>query len=744
MKWLNPCLLAAVVGLGFSPALWAEAYLVKNINTLWSSGPWSLIEANGITFFNANDSTGEELWKSDGTPQGTVKVKEISPYQETFTWYLTAVNGVVFFGAEDGLHGWELWRSDGTAEGTVMVKDIRPGEDTSAPQALANIDGLLLFSATGPSGGQELWRSDGTDSGTFMVKDINPKGDSGPYQITNVKGTAFFLANDGTHGTELWKSDGTTTGTVLVKDIYPTDRPRIGSLTAVNDTLFLVTDDGTHGRELWKSDGTTAGTVMVKDINPFNEGKPWYLTNLNGTLFFTANDGSNGIELWKSDGTAIGTMMVKDLNPGPSSADPWYLTVHNGNVFFSANDGTHQRELWKSDGTAMGTVMVKDINQTTNRGSQSYTAYFTSLNDLLFFRAEDGIHGAEVWQTDGTEAGTLMVADINTNPKITMGSAYPEHFAAVNGSIFFSAIDNTHGRELWAIRPALEFYLSNSVLEENQPVGMMVAKFTPARPGEEYTLVAGDGDKDNQAFLIGGNTLSSKAVFNYKQQRLYQIRVQFSDGQTHTLTKRFLLTVKTPPLPPIILPPPPTVREVKLTVALAGNGTGKLTSTPVGIDCGTQCTYSFLSGKNITLTATPASDSVFKGWSGSCQGNANQLVVVMMETAISCTATFELLPPPPPLPSPMTLTVKVTGPGIGSIVSTPAGIDCGTHCLQTFNQNQTVTLTAMGYRGTVFAGWSGDCQGTQFESSVVLDRNRTCVARFELLSIPPMDGLPSL
>lgn len=92
------------------------------------------------------------------------------------------------------------------------------------------------------------------------------------------------------------------------------------------------------------------------------------LIDVNGTLFFTPLDGVHGRELWRSNGTAAGTVLVKDINPGMNgstqSIDPqqWFTNV-NGTLFFAANDGVHGTELWKSNGTTAGTVMVKDIDR---------------------------------------------------------------------------------------------------------------------------------------------------------------------------------------------------------------------------------------------------------------------------------------------------------------------------------------------------------------------------------------------
>ena len=101
--------------------------------------------------------------------------------------------------------------------------------------------------------------------------------------------------------------------------------------------------------------------------------------------------------------------MVKDIDPGSAGSIPQDLTKVNGTLYFTANDGAHGIELWKSDGTAAGTVMVKDIGH----GSTDSPTSLTNVNGTLYFAADDGVHGAELWKSDGTAAGTVMVEDID-------------------------------------------------------------------------------------------------------------------------------------------------------------------------------------------------------------------------------------------------------------------------------------------------------------------------------------------
>ena len=225
-------------------------------------------------------------------------------------------------------------------------------------------------------------------------------------------------------------------------------------LTAVGNTLFFKANNGQDGFELWKSNGTSSGTVMVKNINSGSGGQassnPNYLTEMGNTLYFSAMDTTNnGYQLWKSDGTASGTVMVTAINSG-GTANPGIHTdgfvIMNNNLYFSAEDGTNGVELWKSDGTASGTVMVKDINSGSGE-SFSYTPAISPVvfNNELFFQAKDGTSGFELWKSDGTASGTVMVKDINSGS----GDSKPEHLTVVGNTLFFMANDGINGFELW-------------------------------------------------------------------------------------------------------------------------------------------------------------------------------------------------------------------------------------------------------------------------------------------------------
>src|SRR5262249_13146148 len=177
--------------------------------------------------------------------------------------------------------------------------------------------------------------------------------------------------------------------------------------------------------------------------------------SVNWTLFFSAWDDTHGTELWKSDGTATGTVLVKDISAGslngfPYISSPCNLTNVNGTLFFSADDRTHWWELWKSDGTAAGTVLVKDIYP----GGPSYPGSLTNVNGTRFFSAWGGTHGVVLWESDATAAGTTLAKDIFPGGftgyfgGYYINSSHPGNLTNVNGTLFFTAL-GADGNGLW-------------------------------------------------------------------------------------------------------------------------------------------------------------------------------------------------------------------------------------------------------------------------------------------------------
>lgn len=353
-----------------------------------------------------------------------------------------------FFQATDTEHGEELWVTDGTPEGTRMVKDINPGMNTSNVQYLTRFNDKVVFSATdGEDNGQELWISDGTEDGTYMVKDIHDFGSSNPIGFRQLDenrfvfyATTFDSENYRTEPQQwLWVSDGTGEGTNLVKEVdckYPGQEEndnRWGANARVGRKVFFKAEEAdkdgvTHGVELWVTDGTTEGTFLVKDINlEVADGKPEGSTNgpalahmknfYNEKLFFKAWDEEHGNEPWASDGTAEGTYNIFDTNPnkdekgiGIGGGVTCVGDLYNGEVIFRGNDGIHGCELGVST-CEPGNFRLFDINvNEPTQDNQSFPDPGVVLDNVYIFCANNGLikgkednYGGELWCYDGNK-----------------------------------------------------------------------------------------------------------------------------------------------------------------------------------------------------------------------------------------------------------------------------------------------------------------------------------------------------
>jgi ELWxxDGT repeat protein len=444
--------------------------LVKDINPGPNdSTPQGLAAVGSEVFFSADDGAhGAELWKSDGTAQGTVMVKDIRPglvgsspagitkFHRGFvfnadsgvwrsdgtragTKLIDRVDGAGFTILGDNFYfsTGQLWRSDGTRRGTRKISDPKLGRYDYYPAGMIVLHGILYFGAdtNGPS--EPLWRTDGTPKGTWIVK---PEGY--PSEDVVFHGrllVAVFLS-------ALWSSDGTGAGTTVLMDGYYS-RSTGSELTVTNRTVFFFGSDRRHGGELWRTDGTEAGTKMIRDITPGPRGSLVEEITAAGNLVYFLVLRHGRAELWKSDGSNQGTVPVAPVIPGKVisavEAGSLHLTMEGDHLFFAATDPVHGRELWTSDGTRRGTHMVSDVNAGATRGSRAHE--LTNAAGTLYFVADDSTHGFELWKSDGTTAGTALVIDIRPGPK---GSDI-EELTAVGSTVFFVARDGKHGPELW-------------------------------------------------------------------------------------------------------------------------------------------------------------------------------------------------------------------------------------------------------------------------------------------------------
>ncbi|MDY7232442.1 ELWxxDGT repeat protein [Hyalangium rubrum] len=400
------------------------------------------VAANGVLYFAANDgTTGQELWRSDGTAQGTYPVMDVRPGpQGSAIERLTAARDGVYFTALDGTHGRELWKSDGTDAGTRLVEDLEPGP--ANPGVISNLTaaGEQLFFSTDDS---VLWRTNGRDGGTVRVKDIIlPRNNVGPI-MTGVGDTLLFAGDDAINGLELWKSGGTPETTVLLKDLRFRESSGPDWFVTMNGKAYFNADDGPQGREFWTSDGTAAGTFRIKDIwRGLADSVPSDLVVTRNRMYFSADDGVTGPNLWVSDGTTDGTVLVKDLTQGILGPRPRQLTGASGQVFFRLAE--EDREvLWRSDGTDAGTYPLMDV---LPQVEEADLQEMVGVGGTLYFATSDGVHGTELWKSDGTPEGTVQIMDLYPGD----AGSNPRGLTLAGSKFFFVATEPTLGDELWA------------------------------------------------------------------------------------------------------------------------------------------------------------------------------------------------------------------------------------------------------------------------------------------------------
>lgn len=339
--------------------------------------------------------------------------------------------------------------------GFRLKRDINPGTAGSNPSGFTLFNKLLWFAADDGEHGRELWSTDTQDTSSCLRRDINQgTGSSNPSNFIVRREQLWFAADDGTNGNELWVSDGPDTSARLWKDINPgSSSSNPSDFVIFKDELYFVADNGVNGRELWRNDGNIGSTQLHKDIAPGSTSSdPSDLTVFedsqgNTSMYFAAFTEESGRELWMKNGTfQWATYPFADINPGPSSSNPTGFTKFEDQLYFAADDGDVGKELFTTDGTIEGTMLAQDSNVGP---ASSSPANFFEYDSKLLFAANDGNTGNELWALAVNGIATLKT-------KIAVGdaSSNPANFAvSPRGSMVFSANDGEkYGNELYSSR----------------------------------------------------------------------------------------------------------------------------------------------------------------------------------------------------------------------------------------------------------------------------------------------------
>ena len=338
---------------------------------------------------------------------------------------------------------------------------------------------MMFFTASTAAAGDELWVTEGTPETTRMVKDINPgAAGSNPQWLTVVGNKVFFAATLDDTGAELWVSDGTEAGTRMVMDIYPDEtgsEPQ--GLTKFGDrVLFFAMDEMSEflpirdpekpEKWLWISDGTEEGTFMLAETTTRldnMDGTHGYIVVANGKAMFAGYNYEFNETLWATDGTPEGTAPLLNINTKPATGGVFQteaaaidhlVSIDNRLVAFRAqvvaeHGGGRDRgvEMWISDGTTEGTKWLGfEINEGSDGGGPATSDFRQTwpFGDHLYFRAKDGIHGAESWvfyidKPIVKGENPRLIADLSHNNGVISYNSHPTGYHEYAGYLFLSS-----------------------------------------------------------------------------------------------------------------------------------------------------------------------------------------------------------------------------------------------------------------------------------------------------------------
>lgn len=360
-----------------------------------------------------------------------VRVTDINPGSaSSYPSYLTAHGGRLYFRATTGLQDTELWRFDGT--NASRVADIVPGPNGSSPAYLASLGTNLYFDASTPGGPIKMHRFNGTTTTQLAVNGSGAFWSTGAARPVEWNGALWWRSLH-FQALGIARFDGTTLSVLNSPPWANSDPVLFGG------ALYYGAQDAA-GVELWRFNGSTQ--TRLTDLNPGSgDASPEVLFVHAGALYFRARDASSGNELWRHDGAS--TLRVANLNPN-GDANPSGFASFRGDLYFAADDGVHGTELFRYNGTNI--TLAADLNpnplyeQGGDRMSDSNPAHLTAFGSALYFSASDGTNYG-LWRFDGTNASLLgggMLYEVS-------------ELVVFQEALYFDADDGAFGRELWRV-----------------------------------------------------------------------------------------------------------------------------------------------------------------------------------------------------------------------------------------------------------------------------------------------------
>jgi ELWxxDGT repeat protein len=391
----------------------AGTTLLKDITPGPSDGvPSDLVSLGTVGVFRVQLGSEAGLWRTDGTEEGTFFLSDVGtggPFHGVGVGAVTAqpfslftvAGRFAYFNGFDAEHGWELWKTDGTPDGTGIVKDLVPGPGDADPEWIVAMEDRVFFVArhqtAGGTSALGLFVSDGSDGGTHLVS----TGEATDLQ--DVGRMLFYVRGTSGGGAEVRRTDGTSAGTLTVAKFDAAVRPLVSSLASSGSRLFfhvlrsnVVAASATGGNfrtEVWTSDGTVRGTYPVlTGESPVSSAT----AGLRGIFYFWT--GAPGeLRLWRSDGTPNGTRRIRTFGESDVLLFPRSFFVLDDRLLFAADDGVSGTELWESDGTKAGTRLVADV---APGAAGSHPDEMTLLGSQVLFTADDGSNGFALWALD--------------------------------------------------------------------------------------------------------------------------------------------------------------------------------------------------------------------------------------------------------------------------------------------------------------------------------------------------------